>query len=250
MTTENTTDEVLTPAAIPEQVAPPTEQTAVPDGESKQVEEKTFTQAELDAILQARLAKQERQSLKRERELLDSFKPQAAPQPIEDEAPRRDQFPDDEKWVKASIKWGIDQDRAQERMVREADQKRELGRKTEKLYTEAAKLPGFDREAFDELITPVIAHAITDSDIAPRLMAHLSANPDYVDKITKLSPARQAAEIGRLEEKLSVVKEVQVAPPPIAKVKGDGPVYNGDLSKLPMDEYIKARTKMGARWAR
>ena len=55
--------------------------------------------------------------------------------------------------------------------------------------------------------------------------------------------------IGRLEEKLSVVKPVNTAPPPVKTATGAGPVHNGDLSKLPMDQYIAARVKMGPRWA-
>lgn len=248
MTTE--TGEVLQtepiPTATAEQVAPPTDVTAAPEDVQKQAD-KTFTQAELDAIVQTRLAKAERQHLKELRGLQTQQPATKAP---EDKPPPRDQYATDEEWVDAKVDWKLAQrDRAQQ-AEKALEAQQTTAQKAHKVVSDAAKLPGFDREAFDSLtISDAVTQAILDSDIAPRLLAHMTANPEVAERISKLSPARQAAEIGRLEEKLSVVKPVNTAPPPVKTASGAGPVHNGDLSKLPMDQYIAARAKMGARWA-
>jgi hypothetical protein len=123
--------------------------------------------------------------------------------------------------------------------------------KAEKHYTEAANIAGFDRDAFDELpLTQTIASAVIDSDVAPKLMAYLASNPDEVDRIAALSPTRQAAAIGRLEEKVSAAPAISKAPPPLKPVGARGSAVNTDVSRMSMDEYAEFRKRQGARWAR
>ncbi|MDE4971995.1 hypothetical protein, partial [Francisella tularensis] len=85
--------------------------------------------------------------------------------------------------------WKINQRDQQTKQQREAEQRQTTVQKTEKLYTEAAKLPGFDRDTFEELpLTPSIAQALIESDSAAQLMAYMASNPDDIERIAKLSP--------------------------------------------------------------
>ena len=121
------------------------------------------------------------------------------------------------------------------------------------MYAEASTIDrGFDREAFDSLpLTPVIAQAIIDSDMPSKVMVHLASNPDEVERISRLSPARQAAEIGKIETVLSAARvKASNAPAPIKPVGTRGGASAGDRGKMSMDDYVASRAKEGARWAR
>jgi type II secretory pathway pseudopilin PulG len=247
---ETTQDNVETPEAItdtPKEV------------EESQAEEKHFTQAELDVIVQKRIAKAEavaeRRALKVYAEKLESMQrpQQQAPQYQDDGKPSMGQYANVEDYVEAVADWKLAQrDQVSQRNAAEMSQK-QVQVKTEKIYAEAAKIEGFDRDEFDSLpLTTPVAQAIIDSDIAPQLMAHLANNPSEATRIANLTPARQAAEIGKLEAKLQVTKDIKAssAPPPIKPVGSRGGNTAGDPSRMSMDEYSAYRSKQGARWAR
>lgn len=255
MSTE-TTQPVESPAVTTEQVTAPEAVTAAPEDVTPQAETKTFTQEQLNEIIQKEKAKAEakaeRRALKAYRETLERFAPQTPAPQQSDGKPTRAAFNgDDEAFIEALADWKINQRDQQTKQQREAEQWKSTATKTEKLYAEASKLPGFDRDTFEELpLTPSIAQALIDSDAAPQLMAWMASNPDDIDRISKLSPARQAAELGKLEARLSTVRQHKEPPAPIKTVAGGGSVSNGDLSKMPIDEYIAARKKQNPRWAR
>ena len=52
----------------------------------------------------------------------------------------------------------------------------------------------------------IIADAIMMSDIGPDIRFHLAQNPDMMDKLNSMHPARAAVEIGKIEAQLSVPK--------------------------------------------
>ena len=256
MNTDTATEVVESPAVATEQATTPEAVTAAPEGVPTQAETKTFTQEQLNEIIQREKAKAEAKAERRAnrayRETLERILPQPTSQPQPDGKPSRASFNgDDEAYIEAVADWKINQRDQQTKQQREAEQRQTTATKTEKLYSEASKLPGFDRESFEELpLTPSIAQALIDSDAAPQLMAWMASNPDDIERISKLSPARQAAELGKLEARLSAPKLTKEPPAPIRTVAGGGSVSNGDLSKMTMDEYIATRKKQGARWAR
>lgn len=258
MSTESTSIEVndLPAVTLEQQVTPPQEQTAAPEGESQRVESKTFTQEQLNEIIQAEKAKAEAKAARRyNRELrstLERFAPQES-QKQADESPKRDQYGSDEQWLDARDNW---RDAKRERVTqqeRAAQAEKQTHSKIDKLYVEAEKLSGFNKETFEEVLqdhgTPVMAQALIDSDVSPQLMAWMSGHPEEVERISKLAPARQAAEIGKVEAKLSAPRVIKDAPTPIKTVSGASAVTNGDPSKMNMDEYMAMRKKQGARWA-
>ena len=171
---------------------------------------------------------------------------------VKDTKPRMDQYNSVDEYVESLTDWKLKQkDEAQNAKTHEASRVK-LESHTDGLYKEALKNDAdFDRETFDELVTPAMAQAIIDSDVAAKVMVHLAKNPDELERIAKLSPARQAAEIGKLEDKLSTVKvRVSNAPDPINPIgtrSGGGAVSK---EKASYDEYKAIRKLEGARWAR
>jgi hypothetical protein len=258
-------DEIVTelesPEVTQEQVTTPPDET-VESAEEKtpqEAEEKKFTQSELDEILQKRLAKEsaraERRALKvyaDKLETMTSQRQESKPTEQPNGKPTMAQYANVEDYVEAVADWKLEQ-REQASQKSQADSQRAtVANKVEKIMQDAAKISGFDREAFDELpITDAMAYAILDSDVAAKITAHLTSNPEDAERISTLSPARQAAEIGKLEAKISSqTVKASNAPAPIKPIGNRGGAANSDLAKSSMEDYIAARAKQGARWAR
>jgi hypothetical protein len=254
------------PAAEPNQSASATSPTGDEEGESStepgaQKPDRQFSQAEVDDLIKREKAKAEAKAERRVMrgiEKITQRPQQAAPQqsnpqvPVDDGKPTRAQFASDEQFVDALTDWKLEQrDRAVQQQ-RQHQAAQETVSKTERLYADAEKEPGFDRDEFDALpLTPAIVQALLDSDVATRLMAHMAANPEEVARIAKLSPVRQAAEIGKLEAKLPAqTAQRSKAPPPIEPVGRRGNAAPVDLARAPMEQYIAERKKQGATWAR
>lgn len=231
------TDESATPAATPEIVAAPVDTTQDQPDVNTEADDRKFTQAELNEIIQKEKAKAEakaeRRALKAYRETLERFAPQQkAPEQQRSDRPARDQYASDDDWVEAVTDWKLEKREQVSRQQQQAQHQQSVASKTEGIYAEAQKIPGFDREAFDDLpLTPAIASAVIDSDVSAKLMAHMAANPEDVERISKLSPARQAAEIGKLEIAIASAPKVSKAPPPITPIGG----AKGSVSKDPSE---------------
>jgi hypothetical protein len=250
------TNEAAQPAATPENVAAPVSDTQA-EQDVKTEAEKSFTQAELNEIIQKEKAKAEakaeRRALKAYRETMERFAPpvqQQTQQPKSDRPTQAD-FANVDDYVEAMSEWKMSQRDQIAEQQRQQQHAQTLVSKTENYYAEAQKIPGFDREAFDELpLTRAIAEALIESDAPAKLMAHMSAHPEEVERIAGLSPARQAAEIGKLETKLASVPKVSNAPAPIKPIGSKGSATNSDPSRMSMEEYAAKRKAEGARWAR
>lgn len=233
------------PAVTPETVTTPPEGTEPPAGGKPPVEEKRLTQTEVDAIVQREKAKAEakadRRAQKAYRETLERLIPQikSDAKPADSDRPKQEQFASVDDYVEAVAEWKISQRDKATREQQEQEHQRTVSIKTESLYTKAAEISGFDREAFDALpLTAAIAAAVTESDIAPKLMAHMAANPEDVQRIAYLPPVRQAAEIGKLEAK------ILAAPPPPRPSNAPAPITpvgasKGTLEKNPNDMSAK-----------
>lgn len=252
-----TPEAVETPAATPENVAAPVDDTQDQPDVKTEAEKKTFTQEELNEIIQKEKAKAEakaeRRALKAYRETLERFAPQQQPQQEapKSDRPQRENFSSDDDWVEAVTDWKLEKRESASKQQQQEKSANEVAIRTENIYAEAQKIPGFDRDDFDALpLTAAIASALIDSDVPAKLMAHLAANPEEVERIANLSPARQAAEIGKIETKLASAPKVSTAPAPIKPIGSRGSASNADPSKLQMDEYYAMRKSQGARWAR
>lgn len=241
------TVEVQSPESEQVKTETPAAVTEAPKDEATQAE-KTFTQAELDAIVQKRIAKAEAQAERRVLKALEKFQPQReAPQPVQqnDAKPTLAAYGGDtEAYADALTDWKLEQRDRASSQAKAQEQGKTIQDKTEKLYAEAEELEGFDRDAFDELpLTPHIAQALIDSDVPAKLMAYMASNAKEVERISKLSPARQAAELGKLELKLTSAPKVSKAPAPITPIGNRGSVSTGDIGKMSVEEYLAMRSK-------
>ena len=260
---ENETSEVA--PVIDQTATPETEQvktetseqgTETPDAEKEApAAEKTFTQKELDEILQKRLAKSEARAERRAKEAYrEALEAVTRTQPVQRQTsnePTRDQFASDAEWIDAKVEYKLQQRDSAKAQEATRQSQAELEKKTEDIYAKAEKVAGFDRESFDELpLTKSIAAVLIESDVAPQLMAYMSANPEEVERIAKLSDARQAVELGKLEVKLQQTPKTTKASPPISPVSGSRGGTSLDLSSADFASYKAMRTKQGARWAR
>lgn len=252
------TSEPANPAAAQPNAATTNPQTDGGEGgENESGTPKTFTQQELDEIVKKRVAKAEDRAERRVLRTLEKLQPQqTAPQQASqpaDNKPARAHYGSDEAFVDALTDWKLEQRDAKVRAASQQQQHQTLAQKTEGIYAEAQKLPGFDREAFDELpLTRPIVEALVDSDAPAKLMAHLAANPAEVERIAKLSPARQAAELGKLEAALPKAPKTSKAPDPIGDptARGNTTTTPTDPSRMTNEQYREFRKKQGARWAR
>jgi len=187
--------------------APELEATAAPEPVDTPEVAKTFSQEELDAAIQKRLAREQRK-WERERQ---------APPPVAVDVPPADQFDSVDAYAEAKAVKLIEQ-REQQRQqaeILEAYHEREEEART--------KYDDFEQVAYNPTlkITTVMAQAIQASDAGPDVAYYLGSNPKETDRISRLSPILQAKEIGRIEAKIAndvPVKRTTSAPAPISPV--------------------------------
>ena len=217
------TDEVQTLAEVDSAPAPEVtattetvENTPVVADESNEqaVEEKKYSQAEIDAMIGKRLAREQR---KWEREQAQRS---AEKQVVPTDLPSPDQFQsptDYAEFIRAEADKLVQQREAakQQSQVLESYQEREEQARD--------KYDDFEQVAYNPNlpITNVMAETIQHSDIGPELAYYLGTNPKDAERISRLSPYMQAKEIGRIEAKLAdnpPVKKTTSAPAPISPV--------------------------------
>jgi len=196
--------------AIEAEVAPAPELdvTATPEPvDTPEVAPKTFSQEELDAAIQKRLAREQRK-WERERQ---------APPPAAVDLPPVDQFESVDAYAEAKALKLIEQ-REQQRQQTEI-----LDKYHEREEDARVKYDDFEQVAYNPSlkITTVMAQAVQASEAGPDIAYWLGSNPKEADRISRLSPILQAKEIGRIEAKIATdvpVKRTTSAPAPITPV--------------------------------
>lgn len=158
--------------------------------------------------------------------------------------PQPHQYASTEEYVDALTDWKFSQREQTAQRQQQKAQQSSVAEKTEKLFADAEALGDFDRDEFTSSvqITPVMAEAILDSDLGAKIVVHLNANPKDASRIAELSPARQAAEIGKLESRLAApTPKKSGAPKPIAPLNGTSPKPPGLQDSLSADEWARIR---------
>lgn len=122
-------------------------------------------------------------------------------------------------------------------------------------YKEAAaeartRYADFDKVAHGDHWTPTqpMLDVIFDSDRGPDLAYYLGSNPEEADRIARLTPARQAAELGRIEatklpDAKPKPKPQTKAPPPIKPISNAAPAAEKSPAEMSPAEYRAWRTK-------
>jgi hypothetical protein len=186
----------------------------IAENQTEQVEEKKFSQAELDSMIGKRLAREQR---KWEREQQAKQAPVPA---MPTELPTADQFDSPQayaEFIRAEAEKLVEH--------REIQKQRAV---IEDTYAERedearAKYDDFEQVAYNPQlrVTDVMAETIKSSDLGPDLAYWLGSNPKEAERISRLSPLLQAREIGKIEAKLGsepVQKKTTSAPEPIRPV--------------------------------
>lgn len=166
----------------------------------------------------------------------------------------RENYSSDREWIEAIADAKAEQKakviieaQARERYQAEEGAKRQtVEQKANKIFAEAAKLGDFDEEDFNEIpYTAAMSEAILESDVGAAIVHHLASNPDLVDRLSSMSPARQAAEIGKLEITLADKQPVKksAAPTPIKPVSGGGGTFKGLSDQMDADTWLRERNK-------
>lgn len=219
---EETLAEVDSAPAPEETASPENAQTAPevvePEQQEQTPEDKKFSQAELDAMIGKRLAREQRK-WEREQQAKQA-EAQVRSRPPAD-VPPVDQFETPEAYAEA-----LAEKRAQELVSQRDSAKRNaeiMEAYADKEEEVRGKYDDFDQVAYNPQlrITDVMAETIRTSDLGPELAYHLGTNPKEAERISKLTPYMQAKEIGRIEAKLAdapPVKKTSSAPAPISPV--------------------------------
>ena len=242
-------------AAEPKAETPNTDaETAADEGGKEEVqEERTFTQAELDAAIQKRLLKEERRVHRRvEQQLREAAQKQQAS--IE---PRREAFSDDDQYIRAHIEH-IATQRA-EALMSEREQRQKMEERNEAFLAKAEKAveryPDFDAVVGNPTlrITDGMAEFIADSEVGAELAYHLGKHPGEAARIANLSPFRAARELATIERDLATKPsrpKASNAPDPINPVGNRG---RASTSAAPSDDddvdtwMRKERARLAAR---
>lgn len=87
--------------------------------------------------------------------------------------------------------------------------------------------------------TPTMMQAIIESDVGPQVAYYLAQNPAEAARIASLSPASQAREIGKLEDRVTKPAKASSAPEPIKPVGSRSQVSDLLSDKLPFDQWAK-----------
>ena len=255
------------------QEAPPTEQNVEPaivedaivegtQPEDKPVD-KTFTQAELDEIVQKRITKLERKMEKQRIEaetrakVLQEVRETPAPSAIK---PSPDDFTDYSEYQEALTDWKVEEKLKSIERQKEQEKTRENQQLEEKRTSERQQelIEAGERkyEDFEDVVksdkhnySRAAYLAILESDISADIVYHLAKNQDEAKRIADLPAFAQAKEIGKLEDRLSAKQPIKPsnAPTPIKPIEGKGNLTK-KLEDMTYEEMLAHDRKRGARY--
>ena len=195
-----------------------------------QKEPRTFTQDELDKIVQKERAKAER-AIRRDLERQQ----QEARRPANGPAPDRNEFPagdaGDVAFWNASVDFASDHKLMQrEQQTQQTQVKTQYQEREEAAYD---KYPDFKESVYKDphqggpAVTHLMADVIAKSELGPEMAYHLAKNVTESHRIYALDPIDQVRELTKLEAKLAASpkhKRVSSAPEPIRPIAGSAPV--------------------------
>ncbi len=201
----------------------------------KEAEAKAQAEAERAARFEqeARTLREEREQLaKQAAELKAKYEPVKI---VQEEKPKPTDFTDINEYTQALEDWAK-ADTLKAYAKAEAEKRaQEQFANAQKSWAErreqaAKEIPDFSEtiaSAKDVKVTDIIRDAIFDSELGPQLLYHLAKNPDVVNTLNELPPARALKELGKLEDRISSPKQEtkEVKEEPKAKIsKAPAPI--------------------------
>jgi hypothetical protein len=177
---------------------------------------------------------------------------QAQPTPAPTGAPKIDDFPAYDDYVRATARWEAKEEMRQERekenqtkAQREAQTQAENWKQRESKamdkiddYEEVADLNRLRREG---ALNPAMAQAIIGSEFGPELLYALGKDTDRAKQIANMNPADAIRALGRMEAKFEAPAKTEPteskAPAPLTPVSGAKGVGTVDTAKMSDAEY-------------
>jgi hypothetical protein len=196
---------------------------------------------------EARKEREAREALEaRLRELESKANPVPESRPDEDEEPMPSQFEDAFEYAKSLADWSTKK-ALRERDKQEADRRRaeEEAQKhkgwADRIAKAKSELPDFDDmvASSDVVVSNEVREAIIESDVGPQVLYYLAENPDFAEKLAKMSSLKALREIGKLEARLeksepkqevTTVAAKSNAPAPISPLKATSAVADIPIS--------------------
>lgn len=221
----------------PEQIDAPEQTETASESQEKQPE-RTFTQQELDEVVQKRIAKEqrkfERQMAQYEAQLAKSSEAELT-QP--DKPIRREDFDDYEAYLEAKTERKVEERLRKEEMERRKEaaefsrtyEQRQFNDKLGRMVDVGkGKYEDFNTvvSKADVPLNSAMAEAIVEAENGADLAYYLAKNPDEARRISELSGTLSAIEIGKLSVSLNgeaKPKRASSAPAPITPSKGRTP---------------------------
>jgi hypothetical protein len=218
------TEEVQTLAEVDSAPAPEVTATSesaesTPEVVETQVDtpdEKKYSQAEIDAMIGKRLAREQRKWEREQQQRAAETQIVKAPSTAS-----VDQFESPEAYAEALAYQRAEELIAKREAAKQQSQVLESYQEREESARE--KYDDFEQVAYNPKlpITNVMAETIQSSDIGPELAYYLGSNPKDAERISRMTPLGQAKEIGKIEAKLAAeppVRRTTSAPAPISPV--------------------------------
>ena len=255
-------------APIPDATAAPENAPSSGDQQpgDEQVKAKSFTEDEVNDIVQKRIAKEQRKAQReadrRVAEALAQAQAKApkadAPAPSANDRPKPENFQTTEDYVEAVSEWKaeqiIDRKTKERAEATAANEQERYQREIQTAHVEREDTARDKYSDYDDVvgnprlpINAVMADAIRMSDQGPDIAYHLGKHPEEAAKIAKLPPILAVKELGKLEAKLAAepptpTKRSSSAPEPINPVR---PAAGNTFSNLHDPKALKAMGTSG-----
>jgi hypothetical protein len=203
----------------PQVTGNPETQTDGAEGEKESPAPKTFSQAELDAIVAREKAKAERKAFR------EALRAQSQ-QPKQE--PKREAFANDEAYTRAQLEHLAEQKAAEKLQERERAQEAERRQEAfiEKAEKAAERFPDFHAVVSNPNlhINDAMVEFIAESDLGADVAYYLGKNPMKASVIAQMSPVKAARELAKLESELAARPKAtpSKAPEPIKPVGSRG----------------------------
>jgi hypothetical protein len=184
-----------------------------------------------------------REEAKREREARESLEAKVAElerrgqpqQRVEtlDEEPKPEQFNDAFEYARALAEYSAEQalknrDRVELEKKYQAEHDKLIEVWNDRLEATKKELPDYQDmiESSDVMVSDQVRDALLESDAGPRILYHLAENPDYAEKLSKMTVISALREIGKLEARFEKTETKPVvrskAPAPINPLRATG----------------------------
>lgn len=248
-------EQAPTPETVEEKPETPSEEKAA---------DKTFTQAELDEIVQKRINKLERKMERQriEAETRAKVQQELAAKPEVTGKPDVAQYGDYADYLEALADWKAEQkyeslkqadaqkivkEKQQSEASRVSERQTELIEEGERKYDDFEDVIKSDKHNYSQ----AAFLAILESDNKADIVYHLAKHPEEADKIAALPAYAQAKEIGKLEDRLQAKAPIKPsnAPEPVTPIAG-GKALTKTYETMSIAELEADAKKRGARWVR